>query len=162
MLMTLKVQLIDYNNPTHARTLVDLLNAYAEDPMGGGESLTDYCKQNLASELANIPYACSFVAYEDDKPASLANCFFGFSTFACKPLINIHDLVVLPEFRGKGIANKMLDAVKQHAQQNGCCKVTLEVLSNNPVAKQAYENFGFKQYQLDESAGAAIFMELKL
>lgn len=160
--MSLSIKLIDYQNPEQAQDLVYLLNGYAKDPMGGGAPLSNYTQKNLASKLAKIPHAASFIAYYDDKPASLVNCFFGFSTFACKPLINIHDLVVHQDFRGKGIAKKMLEAVKQHAMEQGCCKVTLEVLFNNHIARQAYEKFGFVQYQLEESAGTAVFMELKL
>lgn len=160
--MTISVELIDYNNHEQAKDLVFLLDSYARDPMGGGEQLSEFSQANLADELAKLPHAASFIAYVDGKPASLANCFFGFSTFACKPLINIHDLVVHSDFRGQGIAKHMLATVQQHAIKQGCCKVTLEVLSNNAIAKQAYEKFGFVQYQLDESAGAAIFMELKL
>lgn len=160
--MSLRIELVDYQNAQQAQDLVYLLNSYAEDPMGGGASLSEFTQQNLAGELARVPHAVSFIAYCDDKPASLTNCFFGFSTFACKPLINIHDLTVHPDFRGKGIAKEMLKTVKQHAIEKGCCKVTLEVLFNNHIARQAYEKFGFVQYQLEESAGTAVFMELKL
>ena len=37
-----------------------------------------------------------------DKPVGLATTFEGFSTFAAKPLINIHDIAVLPDYRGRG------------------------------------------------------------
>lgn len=160
--MNISVKLINYDDEEQAKDLIFLLDSYAKDPMGGGEKLSEFTIANLASELAKLSHASSFIAYVDGRPASLANCFFGFSTFACKPLINIHDLVVHPDFRGQGIAKKILTDIKQHAVDHGCCKVTLEVLSNNLIAKQAYEKFGFIQYQLEESAGAAVFMELKL
>lgn len=37
-----------------------------------------------------------------------ANCFESFSTFACKPLINIHDFIVLEKYKGNGISQKIL------------------------------------------------------
>jgi GNAT superfamily N-acetyltransferase len=86
----------------------------------------------------------------DGAPAGLANCFEAFSTFSCKPLINIHDLMVLPAFRGNGISQKLLQKVEDIAQSKGCCKVTLEVLSGNEPAKASYEKFGFSGLSLTQ------------
>ena len=63
----------------------------------------------------------------------------GFSTFACKPLLNIHDFAVLRPYRGQGIGKLMLGRVKQLAKNLGCCKITLEVLEGNTVARHLYE-----------------------
>ena len=35
--MTVSVMLADYHDPVHAKALVDLLDAYASDPAGGGK-----------------------------------------------------------------------------------------------------------------------------
>lgn len=37
----------------------------------------------------------SVLAFDADQPVGLINAIEGFSTFACKPLINIHDVIVL-------------------------------------------------------------------
>jgi ribosomal protein S18 acetylase RimI-like enzyme len=102
------------------------------------------------------------IAYVDGAPAGLVNCFEGFSTFQGRPLVNIHDVVVLAEFRGRGIARRMLDRVEEIARARGCCKLTLEVLSNNQAAKSAYRKFGFSDYRLDPEAGTALFWQKKL
>lgn len=156
------LQLVDYTDKKQATDLVFLLNNYACDPMGGNTPLSDNVKQHLAVTLSTLPHAFSFIYYIDEQPAGLCNSFYGFSTFACKPLINIHDLAVHANFRGQGIARKLLQGVADKGRAEGCCKVTLEVLSNNIVAKTAYENFGFALYQLDDATGSAQFMELKL
>jgi len=75
-------------------------------------------------------------------PVGLANCFMGFSTFAARPLVNIHDLVVLPGYRGKGIGQALLQAVEQIAKERGCCKLVLEVRTDNP-AERLYRREGF-------------------
>ena len=157
--MTMQISLIDYQNPSQAEELIFLLNAYAKDPMGGDEGLSDYTKENLIKELSKLANAFSVICYLDDKPAGLINCFFGFSTFKCKPIAYIHDVVVLSEFRGLKISQKMLDFVEEHAKENGCCKLTLEVLEGNEVAKNAYLKFGFKGYELDPKMGKAMFWE---
>ena len=83
-----EILLADYGDPDHARILIELLDEYARHPMGGGRPLSETTKSSLVSELARVPGAFSLIALVDGEPAGLANCFQGFSTFACKPLIN--------------------------------------------------------------------------
>jgi ribosomal protein S18 acetylase RimI-like enzyme len=99
------------------------------------------------------------MCYVDRKPAGLVNCFEAFSTFKCKPIINIHDVTVNSDYRGLGISIKMLNKVEQIALEKGCCKLTLEVLEGNTVAKKAYTKFGFAGYKLDPGHGKAEFWE---
>ena len=56
----------------------------------------------------------------------------------------------------------MLAAVETLAKEQGCCKLTLEVLSENKVAMQAYKKVGYAGYELDPEAGQAIFWQKKL
>ena len=157
----MKVEVIqaDYGDARHASEIAMLLNAYASDPMGGGQPLTREVLNGLAGELARLPHAFSVIAYVEARPAGLANCFEMFSTFRCQPLINIHDMVVLPEYRGRGISRKMLEKVEEIAVRKGCCKLTLEVLSGNAAAMAAYEKFGFDSYELDPAHGQALFWQ---
>lgn len=156
------VLLADYQNPLHQSALLDLLDEYARDPMGGGEGLADRVKEKLNQALDDCPGAFSILAFVDEQPAGLANCFETLSTFQCKPLVNIHDIVVSKPFRGLGISQRMLDYVEQIARQKDCCKLTLEVLEGNHVAQNAYRKFGFAGYELDPEQGKALFWEKKL
>jgi ribosomal protein S18 acetylase RimI-like enzyme len=152
----------DYAHPVHAAALVYLLDAYAQDPMGGGDSLSDFAKAHLVAELAKRPQAFSVLAFggeAGDQPIGLVNCIEGFSTFACKPLVNVHDVTVLPAYRGQRVAEKMLDLVLQIALERGACKLTLEVLQGNEGAIRLYHRFGFTHYELDPSAGRAQFFQ---
>lgn len=160
--MSINIVVVDYTNAGQGKDLVELLDNYALDPMGGGEALEPQVKNNLVAELAKLPHAFSVMAYVNDKPAGLINCFFGFSTFACKPLVNIHDVVVSSEFRGLGLSQKMLEKVEQYAKSKGCCKLTLEVLQGNEVAKASYRKFGFAGYELDPEMGNAVFWQKKI
>jgi GNAT superfamily N-acetyltransferase len=157
-----RVIVADYSNPSHANALVSLLDDYARDPMGGGAGLSAFAKENLVSALAARSHVFSLLALEGDAegvPVGLANCIEGFSTFACKPLVNVHDLTVLKSHRGRGIAQLLLAKVEAVALQRGACKLTLEVLSGNTGAVRVYERAGFANYQLDPNAGHAQFMQ---
>jgi len=154
---------VDYADPLHARALVGLLDAYAQDPMGGGKGLSDYAKTHVVAGLASRPHAFSLLAFAQvETPIGLVNCIEGFSTFAAKPLVNIHDVIVLPDWRGRGVAGAMLESVIQIARDRGACKLTLEVLSGNQKALRAYAKLGFDAYQLDPQAGTAQFLQLWL
>jgi ribosomal protein S18 acetylase RimI-like enzyme len=155
--MKIDVVRVDYQNERHAKDLAYLLNDYAEDVMGGGVPLAASVRQNIATVLSRVPQAFSLLAYVDDIPAGLVNCFEGFSTFKCQPLINVHDIAVVSDFRGLGLSQRMLDQVEVIAIEKGCCKITLEVLEGNKVAQQAYLKFGFDGYQLDPALGKALF-----
>lgn len=157
--MKVEVLIADYLNDQHAKDIGYLLNSYAEDPMGGGTPLSDFIKENLALELSKLPHAFSVICYADGNPAGLINCFEAFSTFKCKPLINIHDITVVNKFRGLGISQKMLAKVEDIAKEKGCCKITLEVLEGNEVARNSYKKFGFEGYELDPKMGKALFWQ---
>ncbi len=160
--MAIEVIKVDYRNPRHAKHMIELLDCYATDPMGGGVALSDYTAQNLVPALSKRPEAFSFLAYIGGQPAGLMNCFEGFSTFACKPLVNVHDVVVAQEYRRMGVSRALFDIAEQEAKNRGCCKLTLEVLQGNAIAQSAYENYGFKHYQLDPQLGNAMFWEKRL
>ncbi|MCW8853931.1 MAG: GNAT family N-acetyltransferase [Gammaproteobacteria bacterium] len=150
------------SDATHAQAIINLLSIYALDPMGGGESLSDYTKKNLIAELTNRSDNLIVLAFDKDIPVGLVNCFEGFSTFLCKPLLNLHDVVVHPEYRGRGISTMMLKKIEELARSRDYCKLTLEVLEGNMPAKAAYLKSGFKPYQLDPEMGQALFWEKKL
>lgn len=160
--MNVSVITADYYNKQQANDVMICLSAYALDPMGGGECLSTYTQHNLIEKLQQQNNVFSVLCYVDDKVAALANCVEGFSTFSAKPLINFHDIVVLKEFRGRGLTTYLFDYVEQIAIDKGCCKLTLEVLEGNIVAKKAYEKVGFSGYELDPKMGQAVFWQKKL
>jgi ribosomal protein S18 acetylase RimI-like enzyme len=156
---SLRVCRADYADPAHAAALVMLLDAYARDPAGGATPLSDFARANLVRELAARPQAFSVLAFAGDEPVGLINCIEGFSTFACRPLVNVHDVAVLPGYRGQRIGERMLVLVDELARQRGACKLTLEVLQGNRGAIRLYERVGFAGYQLDPALGDARFFQ---
>lgn len=141
--MSLKIIEADLENPLHTNHILYLTNMYSMDIMGGGEPLPEHVLENMISGLKEMPNALVFLAFEEEVPIGIANCFIGYSTFYAKKLINIHDLGVIPEGRGKGVGGALIKAVVAKAKELDCCKVTLEVLENNP-ARRLYEREGFE------------------
>jgi GNAT superfamily N-acetyltransferase len=158
--MSLNIIEADLNRPDHQDAVVAMIDAYAADPMGNGKRLDDDVRASLVPGLRKVPTSLIFLAYLDGNPVGIAACFHGFSTFAAKPLINIHDLSVVPGHRGHGIGRRLLEAVERKARSLGCCKVTLEVGADNR-ARRLYEAFGFSQ-TVYGGAGAALFFSKRL
>ena len=158
----LEVVRADYRDTRHATALIALLDAYARDPAGGGEGLSDFARMHLVAELAARPQIFSVLAFDDGAAVGLVNAIEGFSTFACRPLVNIHDVMVLPAFRGRGIAASMFDAVEAIARERGACRLTLEVLEGNRAARALYRKLGFSAYRLAEEMGSAAFLQKRL
>ncbi len=153
------IRQVDYADETDAAALVFLLDSYARDPAGGAEALSDFAKANLVQALAARPQAFSVIAWDGSAPVGLINCIEGFSTFACRPLVNVHDVVVLASHRGQRIGEHMLTMVETLAAARGACKLTLEVLDGNASAVRLYARQGFAPYQLDPAMGEARFFQ---
>jgi len=156
------IRMADLESSNDTSAIINLLNEYAMDPMGGNSELNEFVKNNLIAELKKRKNAIIILAFQDSLPVGLAICFEGFSTFACKPLLNIHDLVVSLSYRGKGISKRLLAKVQEIAINLGCCKLTLEVLEGNEIAKSSYKSFGFEGYELDPKMGKAMILQKKL
>lgn len=149
----------DLSNPQHGSAIIDMLDAYASDLMGGGKSISPFVRTNLIAELRKRPTVHVLLAFDGEQAVGFANCIEGFSSFACKPLLNIHDFAVIPAYRGRGIARQLIQAVQTCARELGCCKVTLEVLEGNAPARSLYQACGFAGYELNPATGKAIFMQ---
>lgn len=152
----------DLTNESHAGAYLKLMSHYACDPMGGGEDLSDFAKQNLVSTLLKRNDVVILLIFKEDKPAAVLTAIEGFSTFACKPLFNIHDVAVYKDFRGQKLTNMLFSEIEKIAKLRGYCKITLEVLSGNEIAKNAYLKQGYADYQLDPTHGSALFWSKSL
>lgn len=152
MTMPLRILEADFTDPAHCAGIVEVLNSYAADSVGGGEPLAPDARERLVPALRDHPTALVLLALVDDRPAGVAVCFFGLSTFQARPLLNIHDLAVMPEHRGVGIGRSLLAAVEERAIRHGCCRLTLEVQDDNARARALYESFGFSNFVVGKSA----------
>jgi ribosomal protein S18 acetylase RimI-like enzyme len=149
----------DLARPQHQTAVLELTRAYAQDPMGNGADLPEIVHGSLIEGLRGHPTTLIFLALDANRYVGISTCFLGFSTFASRRLINIHDLHVLAEYRGKGIARRLLQAVEAKARQLDCCKITLEVQENNRAALALYGSFGFVGGEYQAEAGALLFRQ---
>lgn len=153
----------DICNDADATRVLYLLSQYALDDMGGGRPLCDYTQTHLIEGLRGQPTLRIYLAFvdspEETEAVGMALCFGAFSTFKCRPLLNIHDFVTQAQWRGMGVGRAMLEAIERDCRDSGFCKVTLEVLCNNKGAMRLYSKSGFEPYVLTQEAGPAQFWQ---
>ena len=148
----------DLARTEHQEAVLHLLDAYARDVMGDGKPLSETTRRELIPRLRQHPTTIIFLAYQGTAPVGLAICFLGFSTFAARPLVNIHDFYVAPPARGKGVSRGLMQEIEKHARELGCCKLTLEVQENNRRARGVYTAAGFAPSVYVPENGGALFL----
>ena len=143
----LSFKLVNLKKQKDQRTLFQLMNAYMMDKMGVEKPMPESLfKQTLTGLRVQLNYL-GVIVYKGEVAVGLANCFINFSTFKGRPLMNIHDIIVLPEARQNGVGRFLLQSLHELAKQKGCCKINLEVRHDNKVAQKLYSAYGFTECQ---------------
>lgn len=140
---SLSIVPVHFANPVHVKALVDLLDCYHQDPMGQNAPWDRRKTSALLSGLEKHPTAFVLLAWQGEQAVGMAVCFEGFSTFSAMPLVNIHDLVVVPSARRQGVAKALFGAIELEARKLGATRVTLEVRDDNSAAQALYTSLGY-------------------
>lgn len=141
-----KISFIDCNfsSAIHLEALVELINEYITDEMGGGSPITGTNKLYLVDGLNNHPAKIVRFAYINDNIVGLVVAFETFATFSVKKCINIHDIIVKKSYREMGVGKGLMNDVIRIAKERDCSKITLEVREDNYKAQMLYNSLGFK------------------
>jgi len=140
-------QQVDLANEEHCRQLIRLLDVYMQDEMGTGQPMEPGKASLILEGLKKYPGYLGFFVISEKKYVALANCNKNFSTFKAMPLINIHDFIVHPGFREKGIGKFLLDSIAGYGKRNGYCRINLEVRDDNIKAQNLYKKAGYGDCQ---------------
>ena len=153
----LTARVANLDDPEQQAEISALIQAYARDPMGGGRELPVEVVERLIPGLRRHPTGTVFLAHAGPEPVGVAVCFVGFSTFAGRPLLNVHDLAVAPGARRRGAGRLLLESAERHARAEGCCRLTLEVRADNAPARALYSSFGFAEPEFGSGAEEMLF-----
>lgn len=145
--MNTKLFACDYTDTAHRKAVATLMNAYINDEMGGGKPLDETGQIRLVEGLEKHPKSVVILAETDGVFSGLLTAFENFATFSVCPMINIHDIIVLKEYRGKGIGRRLMRAIAEEAEKRGCGRITLEVRADNVNAQKLYRSEGFGEVE---------------
>ena len=104
----------------------------------------------LAKQVFTMPWSeNAFVHLAEDKDSIFVvaleeGVLIGGCGLTCIGLEgDIHNVMVSPEYRGKGIATQMMKVLLGEGQKQGIEEFTLEVRVSNVAAIKVYEKLGF-------------------
>lgn len=136
-------RLADLQSSTDIQLIVASTQAYYSDEQGMGVPMPSEVADRLRDQLASHPGLVVGLAFAGDLFAGSALCVHSFGSFRAMPILNIHDLSVLPSYRGRGIGRALLAWAEDHARSLGCSHVTLEVGHDNIRARGLYRSVGY-------------------
>lgn len=84
-----------------------------------------------------------FLAEHNGEAIGMALYYFAYSSWVGKS-IHLDDLYVQEQYRGNGIGTKLLYALFEVAQEEGCSRLRWEVEEQNLPAQQFYTGLGAK------------------
>ena len=141
------------------RAVIDALTALQEheralhDTRLPGAGATEIYLDNLLEDLAAQSGAI-FIAEADGKFAGLVTGLIEtyeviLETRDSSVYGYCSDIYVAPEFRGSGLARRLLDAMERHlAARAPITRFRISVLAVNRIACRAYERAGFVPYEM--------------
>ena len=88
------------------------------------------------------PIIGALIAFIDDVPAGTALWHRSFSTSVGKEVMYLEDLVVMPNFRRKGVAEALMKAVAKTAVDRGYKKIFWLMMDWNKGARSLYAKLG--------------------
>ena len=97
----------------------------------------------LRAERGNI-----FVATEEDEVVGMVSLLFTVSTAQGAPACWLEDMVLRPEYRGKGIGTRLLDHAVAYAKSHGFTRITLLTDGVSEKSIHFYERHGFQRSEM--------------
>ena len=87
-------------------------------------------------------YFETLICTQAERPVGFALYYFTYSTFACRPILFIEDIFVLPDRRGQGAGKALMSALARIAIRKGCGQMAWNVLHWNSPAINFYRRLG--------------------
>jgi GNAT superfamily N-acetyltransferase len=89
-------------------------------------------------------YFDTLICTQAGRPIAFALYYFTYSSFACRPILFIEDLFVLPDERGEGAGKALMSALARISIRKGCSQMAWNVLDWNTPAIKFYRRLGAK------------------
>lgn len=122
--------------------LAELFNAYRHS-YGQPADLTG--AKAFLSDRLKAGESTVYLANCDSQPAGFTQLYPSFSSISLRNIWILNDLFVAPEFRGRGVGSRLLDAARELAEQTDAKGLTLETDRKNHVAQRLYERKGWQR-----------------
>lgn len=86
------------------------------------------------------PYGCQFAFRESGKIIGFATIYFTFTSTISTKVAVLNDLYTCPDYRGKGVACKLIEHCRQFAAKNGAVRLQWLTAPSNEAAQKLYDS----------------------
>jgi ribosomal protein S18 acetylase RimI-like enzyme len=139
--------------------LLPLMRAYCDFY---GAAPSDAALLDLARALLADPECEGFqvIARDDEgRAVGFATVYWSWSTLAAARSAIMNDLFVLPDARGTGVAEALVDECRVRSGRRGAASMSWQTRKDNARAQRVYERIGARRaewvdYSLDTAPGA--------
>ena len=125
----------------HLNLVAPLFDAYRQFY---GQSKNLALAESFLQERIEQKESIIFVAMEGGEAIGFTQLYPSFSSVSAERLWILNDLFVLPEVRGKGVGEAILNHAKQFAKATNSKGLSLETAENNP-AQKLYEKLNWQK-----------------
>ncbi|MCK4578394.1 MAG: ribosomal protein S18-alanine N-acetyltransferase [Candidatus Marinimicrobia bacterium] len=107
-------------------------------------SIEEYCysipwsRESFEEELTDNELGIGLVAEDEGIVAGFA------LGIVVAGELQLHNIAVHPDHRGKGLARALMESVEEHCRANDLQRVFLEVRRDNEIANRLYQSLGFQ------------------
>lgn len=128
--------------------------ALTEHPTAFGASANDpdmFDEELARTRLAkSMPYNPIFGVFEDGRQVGLASLFYPANREKIRHRVQVHQVYVTPEMRGRGVATALMREVIAFARTiPDAEEAHLAVAAGNAAARRVYEKCGFVTHMYD-------------
>ena len=92
---------------------------------------------------------CQFIYRENGQAVAFATVYFSYASSIVSKVAILNDVFTLPDFRGKGIARKLIEHCWLYAKSNGAARLQWVTAPENSAAKKLYDAMNTNQSHWD-------------
>ena len=135
-------------NARYLRLAVPIFDAYREfyKKKSNLKAARGFLKRRLKNRESVL-----FLAFLDGggriKPVGLVHLYPTFSSLTLRRQWILSDLFVIPESRGRGVGEALMNRARQLAEETDADALLLETATDNLTAQKLYERLGYRRDQ---------------
>jgi GNAT superfamily N-acetyltransferase len=124
-----------------------ILSLYAQPDVDDGKVLSTDRAQGIFARIRSYPEYRIYVAKAKDKIiGTFALLVMDNLAHMGAPSAIVEDVVVDPDWQGKGVGKQMMQSAIRRCRETGCYKLALSSNLKREVAHRFYESLGFRRH----------------
>ena len=130
-------------HPVQADSLDTLLALFADYQRFYGATPDKAQNRAFLTHLLATPaLGAQFLATEEHLPLGFSTLYYPLSSVSARPYCLLNDLYVVPEGRGRGVGQALIQRAREHAASQGFTSLSWQTEQSNETAQRLYDRLG--------------------